>query len=360
MKKEKVDIIIVGGGLSGLVSAYYLKQQGKSAFILEAQGQLGGRIRSLDSQIGLGKLEMGATWFGEKHILLNKLLEELKVERFQQFNEGNGVYEVMSFVPPQLFSIPPGQEPYFRIKGGSEALIKALAKSLDPEMIHLNTKITQVEDIGEFIQLYSDDGRLFQAKTVITTVPQRLLSKEVSFEPSLPETVQSRMENINAWMSDSIKFTVEYASPFWRKKGMAGLAISQTGIAQEVQDHSSEDGHTHALMGFLSRSAQDMTQPEREENVIKHLIRLYGVEAKDYLNYMDYNWHEDTFLTPGNDSSLTFKFNFGHPDFRMSFFNDKLLLSGTETAFSFPGYMEGAVAAGQFAVQRLLSPEVTS
>lgn len=43
---NSADVLIVGAGLSGLSSAYYLKKAGKSAVILEMSPHIGGRIRT--------------------------------------------------------------------------------------------------------------------------------------------------------------------------------------------------------------------------------------------------------------------------------------------------------------------------
>ncbi len=46
MKQEKHDVVIIGGGLTGLSLAAYLKSKGKSVKLLEANQRLGGQIRS--------------------------------------------------------------------------------------------------------------------------------------------------------------------------------------------------------------------------------------------------------------------------------------------------------------------------
>ena len=43
---EKVDIAIIGGGLSGLTAAYYLENEGFSPIILEAEESIGGRLKT--------------------------------------------------------------------------------------------------------------------------------------------------------------------------------------------------------------------------------------------------------------------------------------------------------------------------
>jgi monoamine oxidase len=50
-------------------------------------------------------------------------------------------------------------------------------------------------------------------------------------------------------MGDSIKFAVEYASPFWRKN-YSGTLFSQASIIQEMYDHTAADYKGYALKVF--------------------------------------------------------------------------------------------------------------
>jgi phytoene dehydrogenase-like protein len=44
--KKSVDTVVVGGGLTGLISAIFLRQRGKSVILLEKSKELGGRAIS--------------------------------------------------------------------------------------------------------------------------------------------------------------------------------------------------------------------------------------------------------------------------------------------------------------------------
>lgn len=55
------DVIIVGGGLSGLTSAHYLTKEGVSVLILEATDTLGGRTRSIPLPTG-ELVSVGGSW----------------------------------------------------------------------------------------------------------------------------------------------------------------------------------------------------------------------------------------------------------------------------------------------------------
>jgi len=58
-----LDVIVLGAGMSGLQAAWLLEQQGQSVMVLEARGQVGGRVRTLFDQPGtpeMGFNSMGA------------------------------------------------------------------------------------------------------------------------------------------------------------------------------------------------------------------------------------------------------------------------------------------------------------
>lgn len=63
------QVIIIGGGLSGLTLAYLLEKKGFEPTIIEASSRLGGRIHTVEGKLGT-TLELGATWFSDSHLEL--------------------------------------------------------------------------------------------------------------------------------------------------------------------------------------------------------------------------------------------------------------------------------------------------
>ena len=64
--KPKVQVIIVGGGLAGLISAYELQNLGVTAHVLEAQDRLGGRVATMEYAGGMhGEYGMHEIWTGD-------------------------------------------------------------------------------------------------------------------------------------------------------------------------------------------------------------------------------------------------------------------------------------------------------
>src|SRR5262245_53421029 len=70
----KVDSIIVGAGISGLVEAYWLKMLGRKVLLIEAGDRFGGVIQSIDADGFL--IERGPNSLRGTHEFLD-LVEEL-------------------------------------------------------------------------------------------------------------------------------------------------------------------------------------------------------------------------------------------------------------------------------------------
>jgi ribulose 1,5-bisphosphate synthetase/thiazole synthase len=73
---KKIDVIVVGAGVSGLTMAYHLKKIGKSFQILEQSSHIGGRVRT--AAYPNGKAEVGLEEFWDNNPFL-KVMRELNV-----------------------------------------------------------------------------------------------------------------------------------------------------------------------------------------------------------------------------------------------------------------------------------------
>ncbi|KAI6481542.1 hypothetical protein MCOR11_011332 [Pyricularia oryzae] len=89
----ETDVVVVGGGLSGLTSAYQLHKAGIQTVVLEARDALGGKSRSKD--LGGGRIiELGATWINNKtqeHVY--NLTRLFGLETAVQYIAGDAVFQ---------------------------------------------------------------------------------------------------------------------------------------------------------------------------------------------------------------------------------------------------------------------------
>ncbi|MFW6358163.1 MAG: FAD-dependent oxidoreductase [Chroococcales cyanobacterium] len=81
LSQEK-SVVIVGGGLAGLASAYELSQRGFRVTLLEKSPQLGGKIASWPIQVGNEefRMEHGFHGFFPQYYNLNSIVEELQIK----------------------------------------------------------------------------------------------------------------------------------------------------------------------------------------------------------------------------------------------------------------------------------------
>ncbi len=73
-------VTIVGAGLSGLYSAYLLKNAGYEITIIEAKNRIGGRILSVTDEESRLTAELGGEWIQENHSTIKSLCKELEIE----------------------------------------------------------------------------------------------------------------------------------------------------------------------------------------------------------------------------------------------------------------------------------------
>lgn len=60
---DSVDVVVVGGGYSGLSAAWALNKQGRSVMVLEARDRVGGRAWT-ERVPGGGWVDHGGQWIG--------------------------------------------------------------------------------------------------------------------------------------------------------------------------------------------------------------------------------------------------------------------------------------------------------
>ncbi len=349
------DVIIVGAGLSGLTAAYYLKKEGINALVLEARERWGGRILTAHAEANGTPVEMGATWFADKHTYLMALLAELKLPFFEQFHQGISVMEPAGSAPAQLFEVAQNTLPSYRLAGGTSALVHALTRCLAKDRVVLGSPVSEVTDEEDHVEITSTGSTYLGRQAILTIPPFLVYSQQIRFSPPLPERLPEVMQHTHTWMSDAVKFALSYPSPFWREKGYSGTILSQAGIAQQVYDHTNRENTRFALKGFLSPSAYALPREERKQRVVRQLSGLMGKRAQQYLSYTEKLW-KDAVYTHGDYTQVALPHhNNGHPLFSQPLMNGKLYLSGTETSPVFGGYMDGAVYSGLAAARHILS-----
>jgi monoamine oxidase len=332
MKKKK--LVIIGAGLSGLYSAVLLQDR-YDVTIIEARHRTGGRI------MGIGGHDMGPSWVWPHQKNILKLIETLELELFSQYTEGLAAYDA----PDGVQHFRPSQTaPSFRIKGGISQIVMALENRLE-KPVNLNEKVLSLTQSNEMIVVKTID-KMYEAEIVISTLPPRLAAESIAYSPALPEALHTQLQNIPTWMGYAAKCVIEYSDAFWREEGLSGFAISHLGPLGEIHDACTQD--KAALFGFLHSHAK---YDNLEEDVIQQLTRLYGGKAANPSKFHLVDWKKEPYTSTSLDAIPLRE----HPSygFDVTHFDDRLMFSGTESAFGEGGYLEGAITAAKYVAKML-------
>ncbi|RFU81108.1 amine oxidase, partial [Trichoderma arundinaceum] len=91
----ETDVVVVGGGFSGVMAAYELNQAGYSVILLEAKHRIGGRSRTQRLRTNPDAIvELGATWINEKtQPTIYALTQKFGLETEVQYTEGDQIYQ---------------------------------------------------------------------------------------------------------------------------------------------------------------------------------------------------------------------------------------------------------------------------
>ncbi|KAH6688574.1 amine oxidase [Plectosphaerella plurivora] len=448
-----VDVVIVGGGFSGLTAAYNLQQAGLTTVTLEARNLIGGKSRSLKREKGLGYLEMGATWINEvTQPNVFQLTQDFGLEVVEQYIEGQTIFQDTNGTvswndqggdpePSELFLIliieaaallidntvfdkwplkmdvtfaewvdqlgmwkDPhlqnicrgltqaivGREPedigahyfldyissgqglvkslmaedrggaqYQWLKNGTTSIAMSLAGAMTPGSVLIDTPVRSITQHENVTVVTSEDGQSFNAKKVVIAMTQNVWSN-VEFTPPLPCSKRALAANTKPGIY--AKVLVSYTEPWWRTAGWVGKLTSFKGPIGFSWEISEDSLSLYALALFIAGDHavrwHALSAPERREAVLEHLAELVGedlaVKARVPLEYEYVEWTKEEYILGGPTSSMgpgmlrkygaALREPFG-----------SLHFAGTETAYDWKGYLEGAVTAGQRAAREIVA-----
>jgi monoamine oxidase len=128
---HRVDVIVVGAGMSGLAAARTLRRQGKKVVVLEARDRVGGRVKA--GKLAGHTIDLGGMWVGPTQIRLLDLLREYHVATMPQYLKGKGIVEIAG-----KRSTPEGEGFGFDFKAQAEfdrvlALLDKLTATIPPD-----------------------------------------------------------------------------------------------------------------------------------------------------------------------------------------------------------------------------------
>lgn len=352
------SILIIGGGLSGLVSAWELTKRGIDFQLIEARNRFGGRILSVPSldanSTQSSAIDLGPAWFWPDQKNMANLVKEMQLDSsvFLQPTAGMSVMEY------QNGKIETGQgsaamADSYRLDGGINSLIVQLLSRIPATDLVTNavaSVLSQTSAGVSTVILVNGFAHTIDSQHVVLALPPRLVAHSLTFVQPLPSAANNSLNSIATWMAGQAKLVVVYKQPFWRDQGMSGDGLSHLGPMVEIHDASPLTGGPYALFGFVGVPATQREGHcvEMKEAAIDQLVRMFGDAANEPLAVYFQDWAFEPFTSTETDRISQGGHSSG-ADLPKTEWDNRIVWSGTESADQHAhsnGYLEGAVESG--------------
>ncbi len=349
-RNMQTDILIIGGGMSGLFATWQLRYAGLNACLLEGRTRFGGRVLTVRGEEG-ADCDLGPSWFWPGQPLVASILNHFHIPSYEQFVDGAVLFQEMDGSIDRTTGASP-MAGARRIQGGISRLTDAIADKIEAPHRLLGHVVTGLSISGDVItvDVMGPSGkRQVRARQVAVAIPPRLAA-DLTFSPGLPLKTIQTLAATPTWMADHAKFFAVYDEPFWRRKGLSGTAFSQRGPLAEMHDASPNSGKAFSLFGFSGLDAKRRAGMGRSEFIraaTAQLATLFGAKAKRPQAVHFQDWSTERFTA--NDVDRIAQTH--HPRYGLTLqlgdaWEGKLEFISTETSFTNGGLIEGALAAG--------------
>ena len=364
---QVLDIVVVGGGLSGLMVAYYLKnsnnREGAEKVtwrLLEASPRIGGRLQNdIDSDGQSKKIDLGGAWVWPRHQLtIMRTLVNNPTLGIEIFLQPGGGYR--------------GSATTRIVDGAVEFPNKIYNELKDTNNVQLDCPVVVIrKNPDRTISIELKNGKIVRCKYVVLAAPPRILSEKVVFYPALPKEKARAMSESETWMAGVTKVALVYkGSPsFWPlvvSEADNTLPPRERRPAFQVYDGSplpstnseSDDDKISVLTFFTlanlsnDNNDDDMLAKDCAEQLCSSLseqaIRNVPVLDKFIRSFDEFyvkRWPHEPYISHNKDPTGIAPHPEPVPELAKSEWDGTLLFAGTETDQSSPGVMEGAVSA---------------
>ena len=278
--EERVDVIVVGAGLSGLVAAYELVRAGHDVRVLEASDKIGGRAQTLREPFDDGLIaETGPARIPPSHDLTLGYIDHFGIET-SPFYTQEGEYLIVSdegarqrYEPNDFLS---GRETWLKIPTGTDALPTAFADALG-DRVRTGSPVTKViRDDNGVVATYGNGGETLRGSHLICTVPLTVIDK-IEFEPVLSEEKRAAFEALP--YTDVTRVYVQYSQRIWEEDGLNGWGLSYLAGYQEIWHPTwNQEGPRGILMSYMfGGMARGIAAMDRDAIVTDFIGRYEGL-----------------------------------------------------------------------------------
>ena len=227
------DCIVIGGGITGLITATILQRRGIQVTVLDKGRGIGGRLATRRLSQGdstEGVFDYGAQYFSVKNHQFQVWVDDwLRQGVITEWCQGFGAAEV---------------KPRYRGINGIRGIAKHLAKDLQ---VHTSTKVTRVSYEQQWL-VETEDDQYYPGDVLVMTppVPQSLALLDAS-QIVLPPDIRSSLEQIEYHSCLAVLALLEKPSNIPAPGGIALEDDSLVWLGDNYQKGISPNGYAVTL-----------------------------------------------------------------------------------------------------------------
>ncbi len=231
------------------------------------------------------------------------------------------------------------------LHGGAGQLPEKIAAEFS-DRIHLNEPVLSIHQSETEVEVKTSQNS-FTAKFVVVAMPPHLAGR-IHYDPPMPPSRAQLTQRVP--MGCCAKILISYDRPFWREKGLAGIAKGNCEWIELCADSSDPETGVGVIATFVVGDRygrwQPMNEAERRAAVLSDLAIYFGDQALSPVTYDEVDWPGESWTGGGYAAYM--------PPGVWTSFGDALTTpvgriywAGTEMADRWAGFFDGAVRTGE-------------
>jgi renalase len=288
VETSHADVIVVGGGLSGLLAAQKIQDQGKSVILLDKGRTVGGRMAT--RRMGSGQADHGAQFFTVRDATFQKMVDRWLDEKLIYLWS-------MGWSDGSLRPVTDDGHARYAANGGMNAIAKRLAE--DIKQVRVNVQVTRALAGVSGWTIYDDSDRVYTSHALVLTapVPQSLAVLDAG-EARLSEADRATLEKIRYAPNLTGLFLLDRDVPLPAPGAIQRRSAPISWIANNRQKGIS-DAPVITVQADSEYSAQLWNDPdERILNALRTDLRVYLPDGVQFLEEQLKRWRYSRVIEP--------------------------------------------------------------
>lgn len=231
------------------------------------------------------------------------------------------------------------------------ALAEDLAAKLG-DRLQLGMPATEIKYSAEGVEVTAGPKRIRARRAILALPP--VIARKLDFSPGLPDRITKALA---AWApGQSLKLQVTYEKPFWREHGLSGAVMWQEPQGLYACDASRGDyaGLVVFIGGPKARHWHERPRAELIDFVRGQLTEAFGPEGANPLDIYVRDWVADTWCG-GAYSDVIVDLDAADAEDALREGMPAIRFASSELALSYPGYVDGAIIAGQAVAKQVVA-----